>query len=187
MSRVPTDVVGGEDLVLTGIVFEVGRAFYHGKLPTGLSAEVPAEPTAVTHALGQAPYPSVLASLGTWTRGCARRRIPGSIGGTGSISSSAPPGGLPRSCRGPISWITSCFPSPMRAFFDLVLQVPKGMRECSQHHVDLIRRLAPALAVFPFNPPAPLHRRLLRAARVRWRRWRGHAGNGRRRSGLGEA
>ena len=64
-----------------------------------------------------------------------------------------------------------------RTFFDLVLQVPPDLRRRSRHHVDLIRRVAPALAEFPYNPQAPLHRRLVRAARYRLRRWRGEAGN----------
>jgi hypothetical protein len=177
MSRTPTDVVAPDDLVLPGTVFELGRAFYWSKLPTGVSAE-PAEPAVVTRALGQAPHPSILASLGEWNAWVRKTPHPGLDWRDRFYLEQRTAGWAAALMQGADLLDHQLLPiANARAFFDLVLQVPPDIRRRSQHHVDLIQRLAPALAVFPFNPPAPLYRRLLRAARVRLRRWRGRASN----------
>lgn len=40
-------------------------------------------------------------------------------------------------------------------YFSLILQIPEAIRRPGQHHVDLIKRMAPELLVLPFNPPNP--------------------------------
>ena len=178
MSRTPTDVVAPDDLVLPGTVFELGRAFYWSRLRTGVPAELPAEPAVVARALGQAPHPSVLAGLGEWNAWVRKTPHPGLDWRDRFYLEQRVAGWAAATMQGAdLLDHQQLHIANARTFFDLVLQVPPDLRRRSQHHVDLIQRLAPALAVFPFNPPAPLHRRLLRAARVRLRRWRGDASN----------
>jgi hypothetical protein len=50
-----------------------------------------------------------------------------------------------------------------------MLQIPEHIRQSSAHQVELIRRMAPHLLVYPFNPKDPLLRRLPRAMRNRSR------------------
>ena len=51
------------------------------------------------------------------------------------------------------------------SFYALVLQIPEEIRllEGPRHQHELIRRMAPELLRFPFNPPDPvqLHKRIL--------------------------
>jgi hypothetical protein len=54
-----------------------------------------------------------------------------------------------------------------RPVFNLFLAVPESIRCRTQHQVDLIARLLPELAAFPFNPrDKPLRHRALRARRL---------------------
>lgn len=50
-------------------------------------------------------------------------------------------------------------------YFAHVLKVPEAKRYTSQHQVDLIKRMAPELLAFPFNPPDARYKRMLRKIR----------------------
>ena len=179
MSRLPTDVIGPDDLVLPGSVFEVARAFYYRKLPIGAPAEVPPEPNVITRALRQAPHQSVLAALGAWKAWVCQTSHPGLDWRDRFYLEQRTAGWAASLMQGFDLLDHQLLPiANARAYFDLALQVPLEIRQRSGHHMDLVKRLAPALAAFPYNPSAPLHRRLLRAARLRLRRMRGDAANG---------
>lgn len=47
-------------------------------------------------------------------------------------------------------------------FFALLLQIPEEKRCVSQHHIDLIARMAPELIKFPFNPEVSIRQKVLR-------------------------
>jgi hypothetical protein len=49
-----------------------------------------------------------------------------------------------------------------QVYFAQVLQIAPEQRRRSQHHCDLINRMAPELGRFPFNPPPPVHQRIRR-------------------------
>ena len=59
------------------------------------------------------------------------------------------------------------FLSSCGRYMSSVLQIPEHIRHVSSHQVELIRRMAPSLLAYPFNPRDPLIRRIPRA--IRWR------------------
>jgi hypothetical protein len=59
------------------------------------------------------------------------------------------------------------FLSSCGRYMSSMLQVPEHIRQVSSHQVELIRRMAPSLLAYPFNPRDPLIRRIPRA--IRWR------------------
>lgn len=61
-------------------------------------------------------------------------------------------------------------PANCRHTLSLLLGIPEARRIVSGHHVDLVARLAPALADLPFNPKDPPWARLAQLPR-RVRRW----------------
>ncbi len=54
-------------------------------------------------------------------------------------------------------------------YMSSVLQIPEHLRQDSAHQVELIRRMAPHLLAYPFNPKTPLIHRTPRAMRKRSR------------------
>jgi hypothetical protein len=63
-------------------------------------------------------------------------------------------------------------------YMSSMLRVPEDVRQVSAHQVELIRRMAPDLLAFPFNPRDPFIRRIPRAIRRRARPfWRAMAQN----------
>ena len=54
-------------------------------------------------------------------------------------------------------------------YMSSMLQVPEHLRQDSAHEVELIRRMAPALLAYPFNPKESFIRRIPRAIRRRSR------------------
>ncbi|MFZ0962215.1 MAG: hypothetical protein WAO35_15050 [Terriglobia bacterium] len=59
--------------------------------------------------------------------------------------------------------------SSSERYISSVLQIPEHIRQDSSHQVELIRRMAPHLLAYPFNPKTPLIRRIPRAMRNRSR------------------
>lgn len=51
-------------------------------------------------------------------------------------------------------------------YFANVLRIPEEKRRVSQHHVDLIARMAPELLEFPFNPVVPTRKKVMRKIRI---------------------
>lgn len=155
------DFLQPEDVLIRGVGFEVGR-FYFRSLPEELSL-----PALISRFRPEGPAQQ--AGLAAWVEWCLHhpepldwrdrfyweQRIGGWVG-PNEAGLDLLPG-------------RRVNPALTQHVASAVLQIPLDVRRRSQHHLDLVERMAPRLAAWPINPPgSPWSPRTLRrrAAKV---------------------
>lgn len=165
VARGQWDWCGPGDVVLRGGAFEIGRCGFYHELGDGpfsaatILAEYP------THDRGS------LAAIDEWLAWCARHPEPMDwrdrfyweqrvAGWLGAVEQSLDllPG-------------TRAHVANSHRFFELALSLPVEVRFSGRHHEDLIARMAPELARFPYNPHDPWPVRYGRKVARRVRKW----------------
>jgi hypothetical protein len=163
------DEIPAEAILLRGGVFEVARGFYYQRFPRTLPAEDYAyrlvadifqfdrfHQQSQAHHDGLRAYLAWLRQTGELTNVDWRDRLYMEQTIAGWLASTAQA----------LDLFTPelAYPANSRHFLGLVLSLPASLRKSGQHHVDMIRRLAPPLADLPFNPPAAAGTRLRQLA-----------------------
>jgi hypothetical protein len=157
-------------LVLRGGVFEVGRCFYHRKFPQPAAGDL-AERIAARfrfrefHA-GSAAHLTGIAEWAEWVgrtpcRGLDwrdRLYLEQRLGGWASSIEQALD----------LTAYERAYVANSHLYISTVLRLPEETRLVGRHHVDLIRRMAPELLRFPFNPPDDALVRLSFRVRNEW-------------------
>ena len=150
------------DYIMKGGGFEVGRCFYW----TQLSEAVPTAEVIVERLdPSERNNPIVLNGLREWLEWVHATPVSGldwrdrfyweqRFGGWQSAVNQA-------DCMADGTWLNMATSGYL---YQLLLSVPEAKRGKSEHHVDLIRRLAPRLLEFPFNPTDGVVKRGLRKA-----------------------
>jgi hypothetical protein len=147
------DQLGPPGVVLRGGVFEIGRCYYWRKLHARGDRGA-----AVAEAFH--PDPQQAAAIAEWVRWCERHPEPGLdwrdrfyleqrlAGWLGSLEQA-----LDLTAHERIH-LANC-----HDFISTLLELPVEVRLASRHHVDLIRRMAPALLDVPFDARMPVRER----------------------------
>jgi hypothetical protein len=142
-------------LVLRGGVFEVGRCFYHRKFPYAATDDL-AETIAARfrfrefHADSQAH----LEGIAEWAEWVDRTPCPG-LDWRDRLYVEQRLGGWASSIEQALDLTAyeRVYVANSHLYISTVLTLPEEMRLVGRHHVDLVRRMAPDLLRFPFNPP----------------------------------
>ncbi len=150
------------DLILRGQVFEVGHCFYWKRFPNGLPIGLMPPPSAVIEGFRLENHSVHTQGIREWV----------------SWASDASPAAIDwRRDRMYIEQRIAGWLGPLEQAVDLTLAerfhvvnsartfalltaIPEAKRLGRTHHVDLIKRMAPNLLRFPFNPPNPIYRRM---------------------------
>jgi hypothetical protein len=191
------EMIPAPALILRGGVFELGRCYFHRKFPEPAARDLVQLITTRFHFGEFHPTSSAhLAGIAEWVEWTARTAQAGLdwrdrlyleqriAGWVSSIEQALDLTSYTR------AYIANC-----HAYMTTVLALPESARRSSQHHIDLIGRMAPQLLRFPFNPAdgrSALSRRLRDewyelAARPRKRRYAAYVaqrGAGRARQAL---
>jgi hypothetical protein len=150
------------DCLLRGGCFEVGRCYYYRRFPTPNGPTPPPAET-IAQGLHEPPGSPAVAGLAEWTAAVEQNPVPRldwrdrmyleqRLGGWLSAVEQSLDLTVPEQIH-----IANA-----AATYALLLSLPEDIRASSQHHRDLIARLAPPLAEFPFNPPEEAFGRLSR-------------------------
>lgn len=150
------------DCVLRGGCFEVGRCYYYRRFPAADGSTPPPAAT-IAEGLHEPPDTPVTAALAEWTEAVDHSPVP-ALDWRDRLYLEQRLGG----------WLSAVEQSldlavPERihvanaaATYALLLGLPEEVRASSRHQRDLIARLVPPLAEFPFNPPQEAFGRLSR-------------------------
>jgi hypothetical protein len=155
------DWVQPSDLILRGQVFEVGHCHYWKRFPNGLPIGLMPSPSAIIEGFGLENHSVHAQGIRAWV----------------SWASEASPAAIDWRDRMYIEQRIAGWLSPLEQAVDLTLAerfyvvnstrtfglltaIPEEKRLSRTHHVDLIKRMAPNLLRFPFNPPDPSYRRM---------------------------
>lgn len=158
-------------LVLRGGVFEVGRCFYHRKFPDATTDDL-AETVATRfrfrefHAGSQAH----LEGIGEWAEWVEHTPCPG-LDWRDRLYLEQRLGGWASSIEQALDLTAyeRAYIANSHLYISTVLTLPEEVRLVGGHHVDLVRRMAPELLRFPFNPPDDALVRLSFSVRNEWR------------------
>lgn len=148
------EMISAPALILRGGVFELGRCYFHRKFPEPDAGDL-VELIATRFHFGEFhPTSSAhLAGITEWVEWTARTSQAGLdwrdrlyleqriAGWVSSIEQALDLTSYTR------AYIANC-----HAYMTTVLTLPESARRSSQHHIDLIGRMAPQLLRFPFNP-----------------------------------
>jgi len=168
LDRVPAGAIE-----LGGGVFEAGRCYYHAKLPESPGADPAATARAVLAALPSV-CPDGVRRWAEWLhatpdepldwrdRFYIEQRSAGWLAAIGQARD--------------LSASTKVHVASCAAYLAETLALPIDVRRAGHHHGALVRRLAPELAAFPFNPPPSLAARLQRRVRREAALLREHGG-----------
>jgi hypothetical protein len=169
---------GSHDIILRGAGMEVGcpRARFHFSAPEGDPWRVPPAGQILAER-GQTPTPALVQAFEEWRawteatphpemdwrdRFYVEQRL-GTWASSNEQAVDLAPG-------------HRVFLSNSGTYMSSVLQMPESIRCGSTHQVELIRRMAPSLLDYPFNPRDPLPRRIPKSIRRRVRSvWRAFA------------
>lgn len=149
------DWTTSSDVILRGGCFEMGRCFYYDKLDRTWSVDH------IVKAFREHD-PTVRDALGQWIEWCTthpelmdfRDRFYWEQRLGAWLSALEQSLDLLPSSRALIA--------NSHRYYELVMELPEPVRRESQHHVDLVKRLAPHLQQFPYNPRDPLLHRVRR-------------------------
>jgi hypothetical protein len=169
LSRGQWDQFNETDLILRGAGIEVGcprAARFHFAAPLKNAWEVPTVEE-ILKSYSQAPTRPLVQALQEWRAWTDqtphpevdwrdRFYIEQRVGTWASSNEQAVD----------LSPCTRVFLSACGRYMSSALQTPEHIRQVSSHQVELIRRMAPSLLAYPFNPRDPLIRRIPRA--IRW-------------------
>ncbi|MGH9175714.1 MAG: hypothetical protein ACRD1H_15220, partial [Vicinamibacterales bacterium] len=153
------DEVADSAVDLGGGVFETGRCYYHGGLPSELPATARQTAAAI-----QAGLPTVRPNaLHAWAEWADRTHDPAvdwrdrfyleqrAAGWLSTIALGLDLARVPR------LHLASC-----GAYLAETLALPAEVRRVGVHHDHMVRHMEPALAAFPFNPPRSAQARVTR-------------------------
>ena len=153
------DPVAGSGVDLGGGVFETGRCYYHGGLPDAL----PATADDTGELLLRAFRTSRPDDLREWARWLHSTHDPAidwrdrfyveqrAAAWLSTVAQGLDLAGVPR------MHVANC-----ADYLSETLAIGVDVRRAGYHHDHLVRRMAPGLAGFPFNPPASLRVRISR-------------------------
>lgn len=167
---------GPQDLVLRGGCFEVGRGYYWKSFAARSPRHAPPPAEAIARGLGEPVGSSAVDGLREWVEWAEAHPHPG-LDWRDRLY-------IEQRLAGWLSSIEQALDlvDPVRFHaincsrsFGWLLSLPEDVRLASQHHVDLIHRMAPDLLRFPFNPgdrrgPRAIARRIARRVAARLRR-----------------
>jgi hypothetical protein len=157
-------------VILRGGVFELGRCYFHRKFPEPVARD-PAELIATRFHFGEFhPTSSTHRSgISEWIEWTARTSQPG-LDWRDRLYLEQRIAGWVSSIEQALD-LTSyerAYIANSHTYMATVLALPEAARLNSQHHIDLIARMAPRLLRFPFNP-ADGRSALARRLRDEWR------------------
>jgi hypothetical protein len=142
-------------LVLRGGVFEVGRCFYHRKFPDAATNDLAGTIAArfrfrEFHSGSQAH----LEGIAEWAEWVERTPCPG-LDWRDRLYLEQRLGGWASSIEQALDLTAyeRAYIANSHLYMSTVLALPEETRLAGRHHVDLVRRMAPELLRFPFNPP----------------------------------
>jgi hypothetical protein len=150
------------DIVLRGGCFEVGRCYYYRRLPAPTG---PRPPDAVTIAQGlrEAPGTPAAHALAEWIAAAEQIPVPGLDWRDRFYLEQRLAGWLSALEQSlDITVAERVHVANAGATYAVLLGLPENVRASGQHQRDLVARLAPPLAEFPFNPPEEAFGRLSR-------------------------
>ncbi len=145
------------DIVLAGGWFELGRGFYWKLYPATSVNPNPPETSAIVqpvYKVGLRREREITGALQAWVS-WARQTPHEEMDWRDRFYLEQRLGGWRSSVAQALDLAngTEFFAANPHLYYGCVLQVPADKRVASQHHVDLIARMAPELKAFPFNPP----------------------------------
>jgi hypothetical protein len=154
-----------QDLILRGGCFEIGRCFYWTKFPTNSpSSRPPAAKEIVGGFKWHRPTSETQSSkaIEEWIE-WSQRTPHEEMDWRDRFYWEQRLGGWLSSIEQSLDLINAnrFYAANSHYFFSYILQIPVEKRGRSQHHIDLIERMAPSLLAFPFNP-LPIKQRTLR-------------------------
>jgi hypothetical protein len=165
------EAIPGSAVILRGAVFPLTRCLGHGGFPGPVVSDLLQAITERFHFREFHPgsYPH-LAGVAEWVDWAARTPFPG-LDWRDRFFLEQRTGGLASSVEQALDltayeriYIANCHSYLARA-----LMLSPDIRCSSRHHVDLIRRMAPELLSFPFNPPDDAMVTFLYRLRDEWR------------------
>lgn len=160
------DFTDPDDYVLRGGCFEVGRCYYHRRLPMAAGSRPPPAAT-IAQGLREPPGTATTAALAEWIAAVERtplleldwrdrlyleQRLAGWLSA------------LEQSLD--LTFAERVHVANAAATYPFLLSLPEDVRASGQHQRDLVARLVPPLGAFPFNPPEEAFGRL---SRLRYR------------------
>lgn len=170
LARGQWDQIPSEAVILRGGVFEVGRAYYHGKLPFDELGDLDQAYDRIAGAFGfeslHAGSAAHSEGLREWISWCNREPEPGIDWRDRFYLEQRVAGWL-----APIEQALD-LTAPERvhlanaaATITALVALPLETRRRTEHHVDLIRRSTPQLVKYPFNPPDSVRQMAISKAR----------------------
>lgn len=153
------------DSVLRGGCFEVGRCYYYRRLPGG--GTTPPDAAEIARGLREPPGTPVAPALAEWLAAVERSPVPGLDWRDRFYLEQRLAGWLSTLEQAlDITLSERVHVANAATTYALMLRLPEDVRRRGQHQRDLVARLAPPLAEFPFNPPEEAFGRL---SRLRYR------------------
>jgi len=148
------EMIPAPALILRGGVFEVGRCYFHRKFPEPVADDL-FELIATRFSFSEFHANSFahLAGIAEWVEWMART-APTALDWRDRLYLEQRIAGWLSSTEHALD-LTSyerAYVANSHVYIATVLTLPESIRRSSQHHVDLIRRMAPELLRFPFNP-----------------------------------
>jgi hypothetical protein len=161
-SRGQWDFVREGDAILRGGCFEVGRCYYHRRLPMA-PGSTPPTADEIARGLREPPGTPVGPALAEWLEVLKRTPVQGLDWRDRLYLEQRLGGWLSALEQGlDITLGERVHIANAAATYNLMLELPEETRAQGQHQRDLVARLAPTLAEFPFNPPEEAFGRLSR-------------------------
>jgi hypothetical protein len=161
-SRGQWDFVREGDSVLRGGCFEVGRCYYHRRLPMS-PGSTPAPADEIARSLREPPGTPITPALAQWVEATTRTSVP-RLDWRDRFYLEQRLGGWLAALEQALDLVPGerVHIANAAATYALMLELPEDVRGRGQHQRDLVARLAPPLAEFPFNPPEEAFGRLSR-------------------------
>ena len=157
-------------VVLRGGVFEVGRCFYYRKFPQAATGDLAGSIAArFRFPEFHADSAAHLAGIAEWAKWVERTPCPG-LDWRDRLYLEQRLGGWASSIEQALDMTAyeRAYIANSHLYMSTVLTLPEETRLAGRHHVDLVRRMAPELLRFPFNPPDDALVRLSFRVRNEW-------------------
>jgi hypothetical protein len=157
-------------VILRGGVFEVGRCFYHRKFPQPATGDLVGSIVArFRFREFHADSAAHLAGIAEWAEWVGRTPCRG-LDWRDRLYLEQRLGGWASSIEQALDLTAyeRIYMANSHLYISTVLSLPEETRLASRHHIDLIRRMAPELLRYPFNPPDDALVRLSSRVRNEW-------------------
>jgi hypothetical protein len=158
-------------LILRGGVFEIGRCFYHRKFPHPVDDLFLAVANRFHFGEFHASSFAHLSGIAEWVDWVSRTPVPG-LDWRDRLYLEQRIGGWVSSIEQALDLTPyeRAYIANSHAYMTAALSLPEETRRSAGHHIALIRRMAPELLDFPFNPGD--HRKIVLARRRLRYEWR---------------